>query len=486
MKQAAALLLTILVLGCAGGARSRPAPDWVFAPPPEDATFMYFTGSGSSAAGDRLKAEETARAALTAEIMRYIGVKVTAETTAVARASVDSYTSDVRQQITESGSGRIAGLALIDSWTETGTSGTTVHLLARYAKADLLKEKRRIEQVFAEQVEAVAGPEREGRDLESAGRLFEAAARYIDAAAAAAGSSLENARIKYDRNLNKARSVLERISLVKLNDNLSTETGAAFPEPLRLKAVAGATADDPGVPEVALVATYKEAVKGGTRTRAASLKTGSDGSAVFVHPVPQFAGPGSVILSIDLSAALAALEKLPKEYRSGAADLEDIASSKRAVFRLEVMSAARSLPTGIAVAALDRDGNPLSGGEFAAGLLDSLSTARFAVSVVGMDPSEIIAGNDDVLIADAAAHVRQGTKRVIYGVARIESTEKDGGMTVVKASGAVKIADLATGEVLLSVKRSRTGLAEEPANAVSSALRKLGEDIGREIANSLR
>jgi hypothetical protein len=59
-------------------------------------------------------------------------------------------------------------------------------------------------------------------------------------------------------------------------------------------------------------------------------------------------------------------------------------------------------------------------------------------------------------------------------------------MTVVKASGAVKIADLATGEVLLSVKRSRTGLAEEPASALSSALRKLGEDIGREIANSLR
>ncbi len=486
MKPLAILFATLLILGCAGGAKVRPAPGWVFTPPAEDETYMYFTGSGTSAAGDRAKAEDAARAALIAEIMRFVGVRITAETTAVARASVDSYTSDIRQQITESSSGRIAGLSLIDSWTEKGPSGATVHLLARYAKADLSKEKRRIEQVFAEQVEAVAGPEREARELEDAGRLFEAAVRYIDAAVAAAGSSLDNARIKYERNMNEARSTLERISLVKVNDNLTAEAGSAFREPFRLKAVAGATAMDPGVPDVELVASYREAVKGGTRARTVSLKTGSDGIAAFTHPVPQFVGAASVSLSIDLAAGLAALEKLPKEFRAAAAELEDVAAGKRAIFRLEVMSAARALPTGVAVAAVDRDGNPAGGGDFANGLLDSLSRARFAVAVIGMDPAEIAASADREIIAGAAARARQGTARVIFGVARVEGTEQDGEMIVARVNGSVKVADLATSEVLLVVSRTRSAVAQSAAAAVSAALRKLGDDIGREIANTLR
>jgi len=135
---------------------------------------------------------------------------------------------------------------------------------------------------------------------------------------------------------------------------------------------------------------------------------------------------------------------------------------------------------------MDRDGDLSGSGEFAAGLLDSLSAAHFAVSVIGMEPGEIAVGSDSALVADAAAAARQGTRRVIFGVARIESTEKDGGMTVVKASGAVKVADLASGEILLAVRRSRSALAEEATAAVSAALRKLGEDIGREIADRLR
>ena len=45
-------------------------------------------------------------------------------------------------------------------------AGVTVYLLAQYATADLEREKRRIEAVFREQQEAVAGPEREGAELE--------------------------------------------------------------------------------------------------------------------------------------------------------------------------------------------------------------------------------------------------------------------------------------------------------------------------------
>jgi len=486
MRRAAAALAVLFLAGCAGGPGLRPAPEWVFTPPAEDAAYMYFSGSGTSAEGDRVKAEDTARGALIGEIMRYLGVQVTSETTAVARASADSYASDIRRRITETSSGRIAGLSLADSWTETGRAGTTVHLLARFAKQDLEKEKARIAQVFAEQAEAVARPEREAQDREAEGRLYEAASRYIDAAVAAAGSGLDNARIKFERNIAAARAALERISLVKLNDNLSTDAGFAFAEPFRLKAAAGAGAGAPGVPNVALLAAYEEARKEGRQPRTAALVTGEDGIASFIHPVPDFVGTGSVTVSIDLSAVLGMLGRLSGDFRTGVAALEETAARKLAVFNLEVSSPARALAAVISVAWIDPDGVPGEGGDFADGILAALGQAGFRVSAVGLATGTLAGRPDGEVIGEAAARAPAGTARVVFGVARIDGTERDGAMTVAKGSATVKVADAASGRVLLAVSRTRSAPADSAKAAVVSVLRKLGEDVGREIANRLR
>jgi hypothetical protein len=145
---------------------------------------------------------------------------------------------------------------------------------------------------------------------------------------------------------------------VKLNDNQKTGAGKPFADPFRLKVVSGAAAADPGVPDAALLASYAEIRSGSKQMRAVPLKTGADGVASFTHPVPEFVGSERLTVGIDLSAHLASLRKLPKDLQVMVGGLEDLAAKKRAVFSLEVISQARDIPTGIAVASLDIAGTP--------------------------------------------------------------------------------------------------------------------------------
>ena len=487
-RLASLVLLAVLFLlaGCAGVPGLAAPPDWVGNPPGPDAANAWFTGVGTSRGGDRAEAEQIARADLIDGIMRYLGVKVTAETTAVAKASVDDYRTEVRQQLTQEGTGRIAGLTVKDRYVEKGKAGVTVYLLARYATADLEREKRRLEEIFREQQEAVASPEREGAELERAGRLFEAALKYLEAAAAASKSDIDNAAIKFARAMNEARSALERISLLKLNDNLRAAAGAAFAEPFRVKAAAGAKPSDPGVPEVALTVSWADWRTGRRQVASARQRTGADGVAAFVHPAPEFVGAETVTMGIDLAPYLGGFGKLAKDQQGMVDGLEDLAASKRVTFSLEAYSPAREIETAIAVAALDAAGVPLAGQEFPGGVLKALNAAKLRVKALVMDPAVVAGSADAALVAAAAKQAGATTRRILYGTARVEAVEADSGMYVAKVSGSVKVADARTAEVLLTVSRTRSAVAATPAAAAAAALAKLGEDIGQEIANRLR
>lgn len=486
MKVLAAVFCALACLSCASGAATKPAPDWVTTPPGEDKDFMYFTGSGSSTSGSQAEAEQIARGVLIDSIMQYLGARITSETTSTAKASVDAYQSDVLQQITQSSSGRIAGLSLADSWVDKQKPRTTVYLLAKFAKADLAKEKKRIEAVFQEQVAAVSGPEAEARSLEEEGRFYEAVVKFIEAAAAAAKSDLDNAKIKFERNINAAKSALDRLSLVKLNDNLKTAAGKAFAEPFRLKVVTGSTEADPGVPAAALSASYAEIRASGKQMRSAPLKTGADGVASFTYPVPEFVGAEKLTVSIDLSAYLETLRKLPKDMQVMVGGLEDLALKKRAVFSLEAYSQAREIATSIAVASIDAEGRPLGANDLASGILKTLTAARFKVKTIALDPGSIVDRDDTEVLAAAGAKAADKSGRMIFGSGQVTGTEQDGEMVIARASGTVKVADLKTGAILLTVSRSKSVPAKNAAVAAASVLQKLGEDIGQEIANKLR
>jgi hypothetical protein len=431
--------------------------------------------------------EEIARGALIDEIMRFLGVRISSETTATARASLESYQADVVQTLKSTSAGRVVGLEIAERWVNRREGRTTVYLLARYNKAELAKEKRRLEEIFREKVQAVSGPEAEGRELEGRGELYQAALRYIEAAAAASRSELENADIKFERNLNQAREAIRRIGLVKLNDNLKARVGQEFPGGFLLKVVAGSAAADRGIAGAALRVSYRELrASGRTATRSQRLKSGPDGRLDFAPPPPEFVGAETLTMALDLDEALETLQEVPDRLFPQVEALEELARSKSVRFAYESLSLAGAIPTGIAVFDLDATGNPISMSETASGLLGELGKAGFKAVSLPVEAPEVAGRPDNQVIASLASGYQGQVERAVFGTARIAETVQEGQTIIIQVSGTVKVVELASGKVLLTVNRSKRAQGSSGSAALSTAFKKLGEDLGQAIVNQLR
>ena len=490
------VLAAALLFACGSSPRSVKAapagktgepPAWVLNPPEPDAQFMYFVGSAESKNGSMAEGEEFARGALIDEIMRYLGVRISSETTATAKASLESYQADVVQTLKSTSAGRVVGLEIAERWVNQREGRVGVYLLARYNKSELSREKRRLEDIFREKVEAISGPEQEGRQLEGRGELYQAALRYLEAAAAASKSELENADVKFDRNMNQAREAVRRIGLVKLNDNLKVYAGRNFPAGFQLKVVAGAAPADPGIAGAPVRVSYKEMkASGKASTRSQLVKSGEGGEVSFLPPPPEFVGAETLSMALDLSEALETLEDVPGRLYSQVEAMEELARTKSVRFAYESLSLAGTIPTGIAVFDLDATGNPISLTETSAGLLAELGKAGFKVVVLQV-AAPTVAGRPDAKVIDALASGYQGqVERAIFGTARITDTVQEGQTIIIQVSGSVKVVELATGKILLAVNKSKRAQASNVAAALSTAFKKLGEDLGQAIANQLR
>jgi hypothetical protein len=421
------------------------------------------------------------------EIMRYLGVRITSETTATARASVDDFQTDVVQQLTSRSSGRVTGLEIAEKWQVQQAGGLTLYLLARYNKTDLAKEKRRLEEVFQEKIEAISGPELEAQELESLGQLYQAALRYLDAASAAFKSDLENVEIKFERNINQASNAIRSIGVVKLNDNLSTYMGQEFAEPFRAKVVNGSTADDPGVEGASVRVVYKIMRSSGRPSvRTETAKTDASGVVSFQAPAPNFVGKEQLTMSLDISDALESLFDVPDELYSQVEGFEQLVLNKKITFSFESMSMASLISTGIAVFDLDASGNPIALTETSAGLLETLGQAGFQVNnlpvavtnVAGSSPAQVA----QFLNNNFGAQV----ERAIFGTAKISDHTQDKDTVIIQVTGTVTVVELASGKTLLTVNKSKRAQGTNASAALSTAFKKLGEDIGEAIVNQLQ
>jgi hypothetical protein len=470
----------------AQSAKPQAPPAWVLKVPEADAQYMYFTGSGQSKTASMAEAEGIARGALLDSIMQYMGVRITAETTATAKATLESYQADLVQTITSTSSARVAGLQLAERWVSEREGKASVYLLARYGKADLAKEKKRLEELFRERVEAVSGPEKEGQELEAEGRLYQAALSFLTAAAAAFKSDLENADIKFERNMNQAREAVRRISLIKFNDNLKTYAGQDFAEPFSAAVVNGGRPSDPPIADAAVRVSYKEAKGTGkpvTRTR--TVKSDPQGRVSFKPPAPELVGREELAMSLDLSDALEALEAVPDRLYGQVEAFQDLLKTKSVSFAYESRSRAAAVATGIAVFDLDATGSPISMAETAAGLLGELGKAGFKVVSLPVT-ADRVAGRQDAQVLAALADFQSQVERVIFGTARIADSDQEGSTIIIQVTGTVKVVELATGKVLLTANRSKRAQGGNASAALAAAFKMLGEDFGQTIANQLR
>lgn len=483
------IVSVLLLAGCAGGpaakvdqSGSATPPAWTLETPAPSGGFTYFVGYADGPANGEVQATEAATASLIAEIMRYIGVTITAESSAIARSTLDTFQADLVQTVKQSSSNRVTGFQIAERYVQKKQNGVTVYILGKYNTKDLEAEKKRIAAVFQEKVDAVAVPEAKGQELLSEGDVIGAVRQFIAAASAAAGSSIENSAIKFERNINNAREALALIKLEKLNDRLQATPGSAFTEPF--KALISSRGKPIG--QAPIIVGYQSKLANGRMiTKTAKVLSGADGVILFNHPSPDFVGKATLTMRLDLSAEMEGLYGAGDAFSSLIAGLEDAIADKRISFEYTVISQAKNIPTAVLIVDTDSAGN-LSVGTTASALLQTLSSKGFKVSAAALE-TKLIAGKDDSEILRAARTALAGqAERFAYGVSRVVSVKDEKTQKIVTVSAEVTVVELASGRILYSAVKQVPALGSTEREAMEAARRQLGlKTIGEDLAAAL-
>jgi hypothetical protein len=478
--------LSLVFASCASVPAQGKAPDWIFTTPKADATNTYFVGSASDATGDVAAATNDAAANLMASITQYLGVKINVSSSAEAKATLDSYSANIRSTVTSSSQNQVSGFSVKQRFvqTEKKTKRVTVYVLAAYATADLEKEKARIAELIKKGVDAVEVPEREGRALLEENRGYEAVRKFVEAAVAASGSSIDNADVYFERDINAARSALSRIRFdTSASSGYTGFVGQDFSQPFRAKLVAGEGASAPGIPGAVVQFSYQR--KSGTRlvSKTESVMTDGSGTINFTPPAPDFVGKAKFTLRLDFQSTLDLLDKIPEKYAAFRDSLAAELKAKIVDLPYEVVSGARGVPMAIAILDLDESGEVV-GSLAQSGLLETLVKEKFLVKGIAIDQAALTS-MDEAAITSAAAAAGKFA-RVAFGTARVEGIRKDGSRYLAAGKATVKVLDLASGRSLYSAERGATGLGSDEKSARAAAYRELGLNaIGKDLLSNL-
>ena len=482
-------MFLLLFLSCASGpepANSSQLPSWVTMPPADTSDTVYFIGAGSNSDGDTAMARILAGSDVVSSITRFLGVRVSSDTTVTAKDTLEKFTSTLDQTIRETSSAQIGDFKIVEAYTDKNGAMINVYLLGSYNKKALLKEQARIKAVFAEQRSAISGPEAEGDSLVAANSFFEATVKYIEAASAASSSDIENAAIKFERNMNKARKAIGSINLYALNDNLNASIKQPFDEPFKLKITGTPGIDGKVLAGVPIRVTYKIVRANGRKAvKSESIVTDQNGLISFLRPPANFVGSERVTMSLDLSASLETLEDVSDSLYAQLESLEQMVHSKSTGFTYSIISRAKEIATAVMIIDQDNSGTSTGKTETTSGILEVLTSEGFSIRSIDVDPNILNMG-DESLINFIAKKYAGRFERIVFGIVGISDFQKDGDRFTVKVSGDIKVADLSSGEIIYtSGNRFKSAMGSNAPSAMSTAFKQFGKVIGESMANNL-
>jgi len=191
---------------------------------------------------------------------------------------------------------------------------------------------------------------------------------------------------------------------------------------------------------------------------------------------------GSQELTIAPSAA-PFLEFLGEERDSSIDKFETDLERTRAVAEYHAQVRIRSIPMGILIVETDLIGNVLDGTDAAEGLFDNLIADEFNVSIMELDPSEILLLSERVLLRDLKTDARFGDKyeRIIHGKVSLESFEQVGDTYTVRVSGILVMSDVQKQVTLLRSEITKTSRGTASQQAISTAFKQAGRSFAEEI-----
>lgn len=486
--RAAPILLALGLAAIASACASSPArevPKWVLAVPAPDATTTWFTGSASIDGRDVAGADEAATADLVASIMRYVGAKVSVESSAVAKATLDSYKADITQSVHTAADNRVAGFSIKDRYVawDPAARRSTVYILAGYRTVDLEAEKKRIAAVFAEKVDAVAAPEAQGDNFASQNRDWDAAGSYVNAAVAASASDIDNADLKFRRNLDKALAAVSTLRVEITPPQGTAYVASAWPGPFVIRVLQGSSGTP--VPGTAILVSYPRRQGPRIAQRTVSATTDAKGVASFLPPSPDFVGDGRFSVRVDFDALSTKLDTLPARLSPSADALRQAFATAAAEVKVSVATRAAAYQTAVALVDEAGDGTALATRVAAQALMDAFVQAGVATNLVSVDPALVDQGNDGAVI-QAVAAAGKNAQRIVYGQARVLSTRNDGGAWLATVRVSARVLDVSAGRLLWSGERQASSVGSDESSAIAAAMRDAGGNtLAAELLASL-
>lgn len=333
---------------CAVSCRSIPVitPEWITVPPQSDAVYEYFTATGS---GCGVNAADTAyRSAMESVLMqlsRYLGSSVSITTKTTGKTAADTTQLEAQTDVLEKSAVYIRHCKVIKTFThpkDTAEHCITVSLLVQCDKVALAEEQMRLAALEQEKQAAVDLPEKEADTYAAEGQPYKALLRYIEAARSAVQSGIDNADIKYGRNLKKARDMIMCIKLSPLPSAPQYAVcNAPFPAPFTIRLYTDTAGKETALADVPLLISYtgihpRTGRKSIPVQRAVSA---TDGQAVFIHPIQSLPYEnGRVVFTLDTGTILSPLRNLSGRYRTPLRLLEEAADACRIQFSYKVIN----------------------------------------------------------------------------------------------------------------------------------------------------
>ena len=465
-----------LVFACATPSDSvreegEEEPEWVAGSVPTATDAEYFVGRGADAGGSRAAAEDDAIAALVAEITRYLGVTIRTESTAVAEASLDDFASRVTRTVEQRGTARVEGLRVEERFVEFRDGRAEVHLLARYDRDALDRERERLTALFEARIEAVEAPMRTARALEGDGDYFKAAREYLRAAAAAAESDIDGMTSTIPANLRRAEALLSTVRVRPVSD-----------DPMTAEVYAETAAGRTPLSGVPLLITYPVRLSQ-RRTGIGTARAATDSSGRVGFSLPGDTPPGSGYVQMRLSLS-PELDAIAGAY--GGRELTAVRTVIRELqvrFPYDLAYDVTERPIGVVVVERDRAGNTLTESRAATSLAATLERAGFHLAYSGREPGAATAESDREIV-DLVLGVAPSVELVVVGRASITELEERNGM-LARVDGDFSVIETGSRRVIGGWSGFTRSSGTDSLSTVSAAFRRIGEMAADELIHRL-
>jgi hypothetical protein len=340
-------------------------------------------------------------------------------------------------------------------------------------------ESRLVERYYQED-EALQDILRRASALEGEGELYSAAEELVRAAAYISGRGIPLERKTAGAYIARAAALLERIEIRTTSVPARIFVNRRV-EPFHLYCEAG----DRPVPAVELLVQYQGRKRdGGPGQFERRLISNETGIVEFYHPFIPFSGNATVDFSPgsrDFRSTVAKLEENGLDVEA----LRNWTAGRRISHQLLVEAVDREIPTGVVILHADITGNSLELNDAASGVVEELSQAGFDVELMNLDPDEIVAAGEDSFLRDLKAAYKGDYDRVLFGVVGINDFEARTETFRVATSGYLRMADVETGEILLSLEQDKAVESRNDGLAVSASFRELGKAFAQELVSAL-